>query len=286
MFAPFDDPTPADTPGEHDAPRIAPYLLRFYISVSNPHARLLNEDILETLIGQIIWPRGALGRATTVLKKNGPADRRTLPTFLKEAKRDRESVDLAAIPTQAVDLRLSQLGNFKCALKQLYDDDPEWLRGVLRNSLPAAEARQNEVDGVMWTRLQQVGVVFGWTEVELQLARIAMHAADIAELAEWLDTLPAISRDAARAYKRVLNADVRSLRQSLQPNSRLNCSGLFIVDRPHDRPLGLSDPPRLHPKLMEALGKADFHVNQLSQFLFSKSPGSTLIDADFAHLKT
>ena len=286
MRTTYEQPASPETPDNRDAQRMAPYLLRFYASVSNPHARLLDEDIFETLIGQMIWPRGSLGRATAALKKDGPSDRTMIAICLQEAKRDRESVDLAATPTQAVDLRLSQLGNFKRALKQLYADDPEWLRGVLRNSLPAAEARQNAADGAMWTRLQQVGDVFGWTAVKLQLARIAMHAVDIAELAEWLDALPAIGRDAASAYKRVLNAHAPILRECLQRNSRLNCSGMFIVDRPEDRPLGLSDPPRLHPKLMMALGKADFHVAQLSQFLFSKSPDSTLLDTDFAHLKT
>ena len=126
MTVPFDDPTQPDSSDANDARRIAPYLLRFYVSVSNPYASALNEDIFETLIGQIIWPRGSLGRATAALKKSGPSDRRTLPTFLREAKRDRESVDLAATPTRAVDRRLSQLGDFKCALKQLYADDPEW----------------------------------------------------------------------------------------------------------------------------------------------------------------
>ena len=100
------------------------------------------------------------------------------------------------------------------------------------------------------------------------------------------ETLPTVGRDAARGYKRVLNADVTTLRQCLQPNSQLNCSGLFIVDRPHDHPLGLSNPPRLHPKLMAALAKADFHVNQLSRFLFSNSPAPTLSDADFSHLRS
>ena len=276
--------TQSETRDERDAQRIAPYLLRFYASVSNPRASVFTEAIFDTLIGQIIWPRGSLGRATAVFKKDRPSNGRALPRYLRKAESEcdeHDSIDARAIPTHPVDIRLSQLGDFKCALKLLYADDPEWLR----SSLPAAEARQNAADGLMWARLQQVGVVFGWTCTELQLARIAMHAGEIAEFSDWLDQLPARSRDAARAFKRVLNSDVAALRHSTRPSSALCCSGMFIVGREHDAPLGFDATPRLHPKLVTALLAPDFDVNQLVRFLFVTSPVATLSEDDFAHLK-
>jgi SpoVK/Ycf46/Vps4 family AAA+-type ATPase len=285
MACPFGGALPSDISDACDQHRVAPYLLRYYASVSNPRASALADGIFETLVGQISWPRGSLRRATAAVKAHGHPATGELPEFLRENESDEDQVDLRVVPTNDVDAKLSQHVDFKTGLKALYADDPTWLRDVLRNSLRAAEARQDLADGPMLTRLQQVGEVFGWKPAELQLARIAMHASDIAELAEWLDTLPMAGRDAARAYKRVLSADVPTLRQSLRPNSHLSCCGLFIVDRPHDRPLGLSEPPRLHPKLMAALGEADFHVKQLSRFLFSNSPAPTLSDADFVHLR-
>ena len=285
MRQPFDDPTPPNTPDAHDTRRIAPYLLRFYASVSNPRASALTEGIFDALVGQIIWPRGSLGRATAVFKKDRPSKRSALPEYLRKAESEYDGIDARATPTHVVDMRLSQLGDFKGTLNQLYVDNPEWLRSVLRNSLPAAEARQNEADGLMWARLQQVGVVFGWSPVELQLARIAMHSGEIEEFSAWLDQLPNSSRDAARAFKRVLSADVASLRKSTRPGSALSCSGMFIVGRAHDAPLGFDATPRLLPKLMRALLAPDFDVNQLAKFLFAESPLSALCEDDFTHLK-
>ena len=282
------DSTQPETQDDCDAQRIAPYLLRFYASVSNPNASVLTEAIFDALIGKIIWPRGALGRATAVLKKDSPAKRRALPEYLGRVNSEcdeHDSIDALAVPTHAVDIRLSQSGDYKRALKLLYADDPAWLRGVLRNSLPAAEKHQNDADGMTWTRLQQVGELFGWTALDLQLARIAMHAGETAEFSAWLDQLPERGRDAARAFKRVLNADVAPLRHSIRPGSALTRSGMFIVEREHDAPLGFDATPRLHPKLLTALVAPDFDVNQLARFLFAASPPSMLCEDDFAHLK-
>ena len=66
----FDAPS-AQPMAAHDAHRIAPYLLRFYASISNPNAGVLTEAIMETLTNQIVWPRGALARAAAVAKKHG-----------------------------------------------------------------------------------------------------------------------------------------------------------------------------------------------------------------------
>lgn len=270
-----------------DAHRIAPYLLRFYASVSNPNAGVLTEAIMGTLIGQIVWPRGALARATEVARKHGKSTSRSRndDAFGLLVESNDDPIDLQALPTNAVDQKLADLGDFKIGLKLLYVDDPAWLRAVLHHSLLEAQARQDNVDGLMWTRLQQVGEVFGWSPVELQLARIAMHASELPDFADWLDTLPNVQRDAARAYKRVLGGDAAALRSCTQPGSALANSGLFIVDRPHNGPLGFSDPPHLNSKLMIALAMPDFDVGQLARFLFSKAPVSTLSDDDFAYLK-
>ena len=285
MHSILDTVATQETAQGNDARRIAPYLMRFYASVSNPHASALTEAIFDVLVGQINWPRGSLGRASAVIKKGRPSKRRALPEFLREAETEYDAIDARAIAAHAVDIRLSALGDFKRELKLLYADDPEWLRGVLRNALPAAEARQDEADGEMWMRLKQVGELFGWTDVELQLARIAMHASEVAELSEWLEQLPHRDRDAARAYKRVLNADVASIRHSARSGSALLCSGMFIVGRHHDSPLGFDATPRLHPKLVKALYAKDFDVNQFGQFLFTMAPTATLCGDDFAHLK-
>ena len=282
------DPPQPEARDDRYAQRIAPYLLRFYASVSNPRASVLTAPIFDMLVGQIIWPRGSLGRATAIFKKDRPAKRRALPEYLRRANSEcdeHDSIDARTIPTHAVDIRLSQLGDFKIALNLLCADNPEWLRSVLRNSLPAAEARQNDADGMRWSRLQQVGEVFGWSPTELQLARVAMHAGEIEEFSDWLNQLPNHSRDAARAFKRVLSADVASLRKSTRPSGALSCSGMFIVGRAHDAPLGFDGTPRLHPKLMRALSAPDFDATQLARFLFAKSPGATLCEDDFAHLK-
>ena len=186
MHGPFDDPLPPETFDDYDGHRIAPYLLRYYASVCNPRASMLSNRIFDALIGQIIWPRGSLRRATAAKKAHGHPASGELPEFLGGTEFDDDDLELRAAPTNEVDAKLAQLGDFTLALKLLYADDPAWLRRVLHNSLPAAKARQNEGDRMMWTRLQQVGEVFGWTQGELELARIAMHAGDIAELAEWL----------------------------------------------------------------------------------------------------
>lgn len=256
MASPFGGALPSDSSDECDQHRVAPYLLRYYVSVSNPRASALTDEVFGSLVGQITWPRGSLRRATAALKAHGHPATGELPEFLRENHSDEDQVDLRVVPTNDVDAKLSQHIDFKSGLKALYADEPKWLRDVLRNSLPAAEARQDQADGLMWTRLQQVGQVFGWTPAELQLARIAMHASEIAELAEWLDTLPMIGRDAARAYKRVVSADVTTLRLSLRPNGHLNCCGLFIVDRAHDRPLLVAELQLRPPMRGRAMGFA------------------------------
>ena len=285
MLTPLDDLHHVDTCDAHDANRMAPYLLRYYASVGNPRASVLRELIFDMLIGQITWPRGSMRRVMAVLKVDKLRRYGARPDFSCESDADEDDIDLSAIPTSEVDTKLIELGDFRTGLKQLYAADPMWLRGVLQMSLKRAGARQNAADGKMWDRLQQVGDVFGWKPAALQLARIGMHAGDIPELAEWLDSLPAVGRDAARAYKRVLSSDVAALRQVLQPNSQLNCSGLVVLERPHDRPFGLTDPPRLHPKLAAAISEDSFRVGELSRFLFSQAPSAGLSDDDFTHLK-
>lgn len=281
------DPPSAQPLAVLDAHRIAPYLLRFYASISNPNAGVLTEAIMETLIDQIVWPRGALTRAAAVAKKHGKTALRgrSDDTYGLLVEGNNDPIDLQGLPANAVDQKLATLGDFKTGLKLLYVDDPAWLRAVLNQTLLEAQEHQDKADGLMWTRLQQVGEVFGWNPVELQLARIAMHASELPDFADWLDTLPNVQRDAARAYKRVLGGDSAMLRSCTQPGSALANSGLFIVDRPHNGPLGFSDPPHLNSKLMTALAMPDFDVGQLARFLFSKSPESTLCDDDFTHLK-
>lgn len=281
------DPPSAQPMVAHDAHRIAPYLLRFYASISNPNAGVLTEAIMETLTNQIVWPRGALARAAAVAKKHGKSTPhcRNDDAYGLLVESNNDPIDLQVLPANPVDQKLAMLGDFKTGLKLLYVDDPTWLRAVLNLTLLEAQARQDKADGLIWTRLQQVGEVFGWSPVELQLARIAMHASELPDFADWLDTLPNVQRDAARAYKRVLGGDAAVLRSCTQPGSALANSGLFIVDRPHNGPLGLSDPPHLNSKLMTALAMPDFEVGQLARFLFQKSPASTLCDDDFAHLK-
>ena len=169
-------------------------------------------------------------------------------------------------------------------LRLLFADDPSWLRGVLRDSVSTAELLQNESDGTKWRRLQEIGEVFKWTSTELKLARIAMHADDVSEFAEWLDDLPNVSRDAAKTYARVLDANVNAVRESSQPSSSLLSCGLCCIERNEASSRGFADPPRLHQKLLSILTLDDFDVSQLPLFLFAKSPAPALATTDFAHL--
>lgn len=287
-LTPHEDAILHDATDASDACRFVPYLLRFYVSVSNPRAECLTEGIMDTLIGHIAWPRGALtriGPTMSRLRRAGRTDHKFSKSF-SDIHADSDSVEAVATPIHRIDRTLAEFGNFKLALQQLYIDEPEWLRSVLRNSMPAAEAMQNEADGAIWNRLQSVGAVFGWSLSELQLARLALHTEDIPPFAEWIETLLRTNDDhGPRALRRVFNSSVVLLQQSLQPRSALVHSGLYLVERYSNKPSGLHRPPRLHTKLLAALGQTDFNVAQLSELLFSKSPGSTLASADFSHLQ-
>ena len=272
-----------------DARRIAPYLLRFYASISNPNALALSEKIIELLVGQIVWPRGATARVSALLKRQDRSLRsRNLSQhdWLDPSNRqDNTCVDACEPPSNPVDKKLAQFGSFQVGFRLLFADDPSWLRGVLRDSVSTAESLQNESDGTKWRRLQDIGEVFQWTSTELKLARIAMHADDVSEFAEWLDDLPNVSRDAAKTYARVLGANANAVRESSQRRSALMSCGLCCIERNEESSRGFAAPPRLHQKLLSILAMDDFDVGQLPLFLFSKSPQPTLVKTDFAHLK-
>lgn len=272
-----------------DARRIAPYLLRFYASISNPNALALSEKIIELLVGQIVWPRGATARVSALLKRQDRSLRsRNLSQhdWLDPSNRqDNTCVDACEPPSNPVDKKLAQFGSFQVGFRLLFADEPSWLRGVLRDSVSTAESLQNESDGTKWRRLQDIGEVFQWTSTELKLARIAMHADDVSEFAEWLDDLPNVSRDAAKTYARVLGANANAVRESSQRRSALMSCGLCCIERNEESSRGFAAPPRLHQKLLSILAMDDFDVGQLPLFLFSKSPQPTLVKTDVAHLK-
>jgi hypothetical protein len=138
MHCPFDGPLPPDTLDQYDAHRSAPYLIRYYASVSNPRASVLTNCIFDTLIGRINWPRGSLRRVTTIAKNHGHLASGALPEFLRETECDDDDIDLRVTPINKVDAKLAQIGGFNNGLKLLYADNPGWLQNILRNSLPAA----------------------------------------------------------------------------------------------------------------------------------------------------
>lgn len=270
---------------ENDVRRIVPYLLRFYTS-STEHAIQLNDSIMETLIGRIAWPKGSGVKIEATIKRIGRL------RLLDHSNRDPGSIrsaDLSVdfpleMQAHPVDQALAQFGNFKLSLQQLYFDEPGWLRGVLRTSLPAAEAAQNTADGSAWRHLKSTGDALGWTHGELRLARFALHTGEIPWFAEWFDALPESSKDTPHAIARMLNSNANVLRKHLRHDGALISSGLYRVGRHPDRPFVFTAPPRLQPKLLEAIGQVEFDVKLLCELLLSKSPYLILTHSAFPHL--
>ena len=139
-----------------DARRIAPYLLRFYASISNPNALALSEKIIESLVDQIVWPRGAMARASALLKRQDRSLKSkeiTKNDWLDNASRQESLyVDVGVPASRSVDKKVAQLVSFQVGLRLLFADDPSWLRGVLRGSVGAAEVLQDASDGTKWRR--------------------------------------------------------------------------------------------------------------------------------------
>ena len=81
-----------------DARYFVAYLLRFYVSVSNPHARYLTDGIMDTLIGHVAWPHGALTRIGPTMKRLRRAGR-TNDKFSNFSSDDHEVADsVEAVP--------------------------------------------------------------------------------------------------------------------------------------------------------------------------------------------
>jgi len=284
----LDTVPPQENEYENDVRRIAPYLIRLYASYDAERASELNGATMDTLIGHIQWPSESSTHIAATIKRLYGLERpgHQTDTWGSLHRADRDASQSLVKPMHPVDQALSHSGNFTLALQQLYVDEPEWLRGVLCNSLRAAEAAQNQADGSAWRRLQLVGRALGWVHGELQLARFAMHTGEIPAFAEWFDALPESSRDGPRAVARMLNMNTNVLRKRLESGSALDTSGLYLIRRRPDTPVVFSEPPTLHPKLLVALKLGDFDLKKLSEMLFSKSPASTLTRADFSHLQS
>ena len=272
----------------NDPRRIVPYLLRLYASYGAEQASELTGAVMDALIGHSEWPSGSSTYIAATMKRMHrvarPSDGIGACGSIQEAEINSDRT--LAKPMHPVDQALVDSGNFTLALQQLYVDQPEWLRGVFYNSLRAAEAAQNQADGLVWRRLQLVGAALKWGHGELSLVRFAMHTGEIPAFAKWFDALPENSRDGPRAVARMLNMNASILRKRLESGSALDNSGLYLMRRRRDRTAVFTDPPRLHPKLLVALKLADFDLKKLSELLFSKSPASTLSYADFSHLQS
>ena len=261
---------------------LAPYLIRFYLSNANPKSEALHNEIYNHLIGQIVWPAGALRRVAACFPKTDDEDDGFSPFSMSRGPAD---IGLYSFPTPVhpVDLFLSARNRpFHAALQMLYNKRQDWLRNILRVSLPACPQAQCTIDQAKIERLNAVGTTFSWSHDDLALATLALHSAEGTSLGEWLDQLPDVRRDAAVAYSRVLPIDRHRLRTCFRSAGALAISGLYLTQRAHT--LGFIDPPQLHPKLIAALDQENFDATRLTDLLFIRGQSSTLDDDDFSHL--
>ena len=111
---------------------LAPYLIRFYLTMSSTTSSTLKSKIYDHLIGQIVWLTDALRRVTACFPKAEDEGDGISPEWLSRDDEDNKYHQYPT-PVHPVDQFLSERnGPFYSALRPLCKTRREWMRNVLQ----------------------------------------------------------------------------------------------------------------------------------------------------------
>ncbi len=281
-----DGPRPAGALQEGDAADIGaariqalvvPYLLRYLVNTRQLPAKNIDDEVFCCLVGHIRWPAGAMKTVRAALSR----DKDDQGVCWDE---DADGLAPDGSPyAHPVDAALAaSSGGFESALYLLFVRHNAWLRPVLKRSLDVFEAAQAGTPSVLESRLSELGRIYGWNAVDVQVALVILLACEHEGLGRWLLEHRRLERDPALQFARLLGLRVDAVRNSIAPGGALGRSGL--VDFSRSQMGGFDAPPTLNSRLLTLLRQDAFDANQLLAQLLDRSPAATLDAADFAHL--
>jgi AAA+ superfamily predicted ATPase len=256
---------------------VVPCLLRYLINTRQLPAKNIDDEVFCALAGHIRWPVGAMKTVRAALSR-GKASQGLC--WDEDADGLAPDGSPYAHPVDAA-LAASN-GGFESALYALFVSHNGWLRPVLKRSLETFLARRAKAPPILETRLAELGRIYGWNTVDVQVTLVILLSCEHEGLGQWLLDHRRLERDPASQFARLLGLRVDDVRTSIASGGALGRSGL--VDFSRSQTGGFDVPPTLNYRVLTLLRQEAFDATQLLSQLLDRSPAATLEATDFAHL--
>ncbi len=259
-------------------------LMRYALAARASQFKRLSDDAFAGLAGHIAWPVGAL-KVVQSCQPQRPRNKNEdwVNLSLEEDDEGDDALEEQAPAAHPVDALLqNSQGGFESGLFRVFNQHGPWLRRVMARSIRALEKQRQGRLPLAFERLEQLGRVFGWNDMDTQVAQFIWLINEDGALSDFLDGDPLMGRDPAQPVARLMGCAPAAVRKVLERDSGLFRSGL--VEVPGYARQGVASLPSFHGRVTRLLRSDNFSIGRLLEQLLDASPAPQLEAADFAHL--